>query len=336
MPDAPPACRPGVAWRHPEETTVTGKVVFLFPGQGAQKVGMGKELHDAFREAREVFEEASDTLGVDMKQLCFEGPEEALQRTVNTQPAVLIHSVACLRLLRQTGIEAQAAAGHSLGEYTAHVAAGSIEFVDALRIVRRRGELMYEAGLRWPGAMAAVLGLPPERLSDLLEQAGEQGIIQAANLNSPRQVVVSGESAPVELAIDLAPGLGARRAIRLPVSGAFHSPLMESAAEGLREVLATTAISDAAFPVIANATAGPVREADSIRRSLEEQLLARVRWEESMRWLVAEEFEAGIELGPGTVLRSLAREIDRSLPVHSVSKPADLDAVATAWEAARS
>jgi [acyl-carrier-protein] S-malonyltransferase len=304
------------------------KVALFFPGQGAQFVGMGKELHEAFGEVREIYEEASDALGKDMARLSFEGPEEELRRSVNTQPAVLIHGVACLRLLRQAGIDGEAAAGHSLGEYSAHVAAGSLGFVDAARIVHRRGELMYEAGLRRPGTMAALIGLDPARLPGLIDEAGTVGIVTAANLNSPRQVVISGEIAAVERAVELAREAGAKRALPLKVSGAFHSPLMESAAEGLATVLDATDIERASWPVVANCTAQPVVEVDDIRQTLKDQVLEQVRWEETVRWFVAAGFETAVELGPGTVLRGLARDIDRSITVHSVGTPADLDRVA--------
>ena len=302
----------------------------MFPGQGAQRVGMGKELHEAFAEVRGIYEEASDALGKDMAQLSFEGPEEELRRTVNTQPAVLIHGVACLRLLRQAGIDGEAAAGHSLGEYTAHVAAGSLGFIDAARIVHRRGELMYEAGLRRPGTMAAIIGLPAGQLAGILEEAGEIGILTAANLNSPRQIVISGEIAAVERGVELAKEVGAKRAGLLLVSGAFHSPLMESAAEGLAPVLDATEIQRATLPVVANCTGRPVREAEEIRQTLKDQVLQQVRWEETVRWIVSEDFDITVELGPGTVLKGLARDIDRALTVHSIAKPADLDKAAAA------
>ena len=298
----------------------------LFPGQGAQHVGMGQALHAAFPLVRETFEEAADATGVDFARLMFEGPETELRKTQNAQPAILIHSVACLRLLRQSGIEGEFAAGHSLGEYSAHVAAGSLAFHEAVAIVRLRGELMYEAGLRRPGTMAAILGLTSAELEPVISGAAAAGVVVAANLNAPTQVVISGEIDAVERAIDRARAAGAKRAVKLEVSGAFHSPLMTSASQGLAEVLDATAITEARFPVIANSSAQPVAAPAEIRAALEQQLTQPVRWEESMRWLIAAGIAGAVELGPGTVLKGLARAIDPALRVHSVSDPAGLEA----------
>jgi [acyl-carrier-protein] S-malonyltransferase len=302
-----------------------GKLGFLFPGQGAQAVGMGKELSLAFPLARRTYEEAADAAHVDFARLAFDGPEAELRKTQNAQPAILIHSIACHRLLAEAGIEAHVTAGHSLGEYSAHVAAGSLDFADAVRIVRRRGELMYEAGLRRPGTMAAVLGLAGDTLAEVLRAAGSAGVVVAANLNSPTQVVISGEIAAVERACELARERGAKRAIRLEVSGAFHSPLMESAASGLGEVLAATPFADARIPVIANVTGDFVRAEGDIRKTLEAQLLAPVRWEESMHRFAAEGFRAAVELGPGSVLKGLMRAIEPEVSVLSVGDPVALE-----------
>jgi [acyl-carrier-protein] S-malonyltransferase len=287
---------------------------------------MGKKLFAAFPEVRAMYEEASDAVSADLARLSFDGPEGELRKTQNAQPAILLHSVACLSLLRQAGIDGAIAAGHSLGEYSAHVAAGSLGFTDAIRVVRRRGELMYEAGLRRPGTMAAILGLTAEQVGPVVAEATALGVIVAANLNGPTQVVISGEIAAVERAIELAKQAGAKRAVRLDVSGAFHSPLMESASDGLGSTLDSTAIADARMPVIANATAGVVDRADQIRTTLKEQLLVPVRWEESMRALTAAQVTEAVELGPGSVLRGLMRSIDPALRVHSVSDPESLDA----------
>ena len=301
------------------------KLGFLFPGQGAQAVGMGKELCAAFALARRTYEEAADAAHVDFARLSFEGPEAELKKTQNAQPAILIHSIACHRLLAEAGIEAHVAAGHSLGEYSAHVAAGSIAFPDAVRIVRRRGELMYEAGLRRPGTMAAVLGLAADALAEVLRAAESAGVVVAANLNSPSQVVISGEIAAVERACELARERGAKRAIRLEVSGAFHSPLMESAASGLAEVLASTPFHDAQIAVISNVTADMVRAEADIRSTLAAQLLAPVRWEESMHRFAAADVRAAVELGPGTVLKGLMRSVEPEVQVLSVGDPVTLE-----------
>lgn len=303
------------------------RVALLCPGQGAQKVGMGRALAEAHPEAREVFDEAAALLGEGFLRVLWEGPEEELKQTVNTQPALLTHSVAAVRVLEKRGVRAAFAAGHSLGEYSAHVAAGSLSFADGLRVVRRRGELMQAAGEARPGAMAAVVGLAPDAVEELCRRAREAGAgeVVAANLNSPTQVVVSGETGGVEAVMAEAKPAGARMVIRLEVSGAFHSPLMAPAAAGLKEALAAVAVRDAAFPVVANATAKPVRAAAEIRAALEAQLLSPVRWEESMRRLVADGAGAFVEVGAGKVLRGLLKAIAKDAPAGNVDDPAGLE-----------
>lgn len=288
---------------------------------------MGRALAESAPEARAVFDEASARLGPDFLSVVWEGPEEELKRTVNAQPALLVHSVAAIRVLERRGVRASYAAGHSLGEYSAHVAAGSLSFGDALALVRRRGELMQRAGEERPGAMAAVLGIDGETLTRLCREVGERGAgtVVAANLNSPVQAVLSGEPEAVAAASAAAKQAGARHVVQLEVSGAFHSPLMGAAADGLREALAAVAIRDAAFPVIANATARPVQRADEIRAALEAQLLAPVRWEESMRALLAARVTAFVEVGTGKVLRGLLRALDPAAASANVDDPASLD-----------
>lgn len=299
-------------------------LAFLFPGQGAQQVGMGRALAEASPAAAEVFATADRVLGRSLRQICWEGPAEELKKSVNTQPALLTHSVAALRQLEAAGLEPAFVAGHSLGEYSACVAAGALTFEDALRVTQRRGELMYQAGLDRPGAMAAVLGLSAADVQAVCEESADAGIVRAANLNAPGQVVISGEPAAVDRASELAKARGAKRAIKLEVSGAFHSPLMASAADGLREVLASVPVRDARCPIISNALARPVQQAGEIRAALEAQLLASVRWEESMRWLLANGVEGCVELGTGKVLRGLLRTLDKDAASWNVDDPESL------------
>ena len=306
------------------------RLAFLFPGQGAQHVGMGRALAEGFPAAREVFETADRVLGLPLTRICWEGPAEELKKSVNTQPALLAHSVAALRLIEAAGFEPAFVAGHSLGEYSACVAAGAMRFEDALAVTRRRGELMYQAGLDRPGAMAAILGLSAADVESVCAEAAEAGVVRPANLNAPGQVVISGEPAAVERASELAKAKGAKRAIRLEVSGAFHSPLMAPAAEGLREALAGVTLQDARCPVISNAWARPVQKADEIRAALEAQLLSSVRWEESMRWLLAQGAEGCVELGSGKVLRGLLRTLDKEAASWNVEDPESLAATLAA------
>jgi [acyl-carrier-protein] S-malonyltransferase len=300
-------------------------LAFLFPGQGAQRIGMGHALADAHPLAREAFETADRVLGFSLSTLCREGPAEELKKSSNTQPALLAHSVAAWRLLDAAGLAPAFVAGHSLGEYSACVAAGALEYEDALRLVRRRGELMYQAGVENPGAMAAILGLDGAAVEAVCDEASAAGIVRAANYNAPGQVVISGEVAAVDSACEIAKAKGAKRAIRLEVSGAFHSPLMGPAARGLGEALEGVTIRDARCPVIANVSAAPVRTAAEIRTSLERQLLGAVRWEATMRFLLAQGATC-VELGTGTVLRGLLRALDRSAPSANVDDPESLAA----------
>lgn len=307
------------------------KLAFLFPGQGAQSVGMGRALADAFPEARDAFATADRVLGFALSEVCWNGPAEELKKSSITQPALLTHSVAAWRLVEAAGLVPDYTAGHSLGEYSACVAAGALSFEDALRLTRRRGELMYEAGLARPGVMAAILGLARADVEAVCAEAASAGVVRAANLNAPGQVVISGEAAAVDRVCELAKAKGAKRTIKLEVSGAFHSPLMEQAAAGLRAALADVTIRDARCPVVSNAWAKPVRAAGEIREALEAQLLSSVHWEDSMRWLRGPGgVEGFVELGTGKVLRGLLRTIDATAQSWNVEDPDSLAATRAA------
>lgn len=286
------------------------KRALLFPGQGSQYVGMGKALSAAFPGARAWFDRADEVLGFALSTLCFEGPEEELRLTRNTQPALFVKSWAAWSVLKDR-VGGDWAAGHSLGEYTALAVAGALSFEDGLRAVRRRGELMYESGVKRPGSMAAILGLDAGKAEALCREASAAGVVQPANLNAPGQVVISGEVPGVARACEIAAAHGAKKAIPLKVSGAFHSALMEDAKAGLAEFLDGVEIRDARIPVIANVTARPVRAAAEIRANLVAQMTAPVRWEDSMRWLIGQGDVEFVEVGAGTVLKGLLRSIDR-------------------------
>lgn len=286
-------------------------MVVMCPGQGAQKVGMGKDLAKRFSPARDTFAAIDEALGVSLSRIMWEGPEDELTRTHNAQPAILAHSAAVLAVSAEAlGVPA-AASGHSLGEYSAHVAAGSLPATDAARLVRRRGELMHEAGTKRPGTMAAVLGLATELVADACREASTgDGVAVPANLNTPEQTVISGDPAAVERAGEGCKARGAKRVVPLKVSGAFHSPLMEPAIPGLRAALAGAAFQDPRFPVVANANAAPVRQASGAVQLLIEQLTAPVRWVECMQ--AAAKLAPGatfIEVGPGNVLSGLLKRI---------------------------
>jgi [acyl-carrier-protein] S-malonyltransferase len=295
---------------------------------------MGAPLADAYPEARALFDEADDALGFELSRLCWEGPEEKLVRTENVQPALLVHGVAAARVLVVRGVTPIAAAGHSLGEFSAHVAAGSLAFAEAVRLVRARGEAMAEAGRRRPGAMAAILGLAPDAVAALCDEARAGDILEPANFNAPGQIVVSGSVEAVRRAVELAPRLGAKRAIELNVSGAFHSPLMAPARAALSAALAEVAIQPARVPVVANVDARPVREPETIRQQLLDQLTAPVRWVECVGALAELGAAIYLEPGPGNVLTGLLRRIDRSLEGYAVGAAADVEAAVTATAAA--
>lgn len=307
-------------------------VVLLFPGQGSQKPGMGRDLAAAFPSAADTFAQADAALGEPLSALCFEGPTETLTLTHNAQPALLAHGIAAWTVLRDVlGPGVRAAAGHSLGEFTAHAAVGTLALADAIRLVRQRGSLMYEAGLARPGTMAAILGDTERPLEELCAEASaspEGGLVVVANLNAPGQVVVSGEVAGVERLMDLARQAGAKRAMRLTVSGAFHSPLMAPASAPFGEALARVPMSDPGVPVYANVTAGPVTTAAGARRLLLEQLTAPVRWTEQVERMARDVPGAlFVELGPGTAVAGMVRKIVPGAECFSIGSPADIEAL---------
>ena len=291
-------------------------VVFLFPGQGSQYAGMGRELADSFPVARRVFEEADRALGFSVSQLCFSGPEEALKLTENTQPAILTASVAAYQVLAQNGVRPDYVAGHSLGEYSALVAAGALNFADAVRLVRKRGQYMQEAVPRGEGAMAAILGMPPGQVAEICRKATD-GKVMPANLNSPEQTVISGDAAAVKSAVEQASAAGAKRAVMLPVSAPFHSELMRPAQERLEEDLRATAFSSLKIPLVTNVDAEVITSGAEAREALIRQVTLPVRWEESVRELIEQGATTFVEVGPGRVLSGLLRQIDRS--VHSLN-----------------
>jgi [acyl-carrier-protein] S-malonyltransferase len=293
-----------------------------FPGQGSQYIGMGKDLCEQFPEAKKYFDEADAALGFSLSKICFEGPEEELKQTKNTQPAIFLHSVAVWNLMKPS--DEAMVAGHSLGEYSALVAAGAISFTDAIKLVRLRGELMQKAGEENPGTMAAIVGLDPQVVSEVTKTASEAGVVQPANFNSPGQIVISGSVAGVRKAMELAKERGAKLVKELVVSGAFHSPLMQSAKDKLKEALDKTVINDAKVPVFANVTASPVQNADEIRRLLFEQVTSPVRWEESVANMAAAGATKFVEVGPGKVLQGLVKRIAATAEIAGVDKAAEV------------
>jgi [acyl-carrier-protein] S-malonyltransferase len=297
------------------------KLALLFPGQGSQFVGMGKTLCDTSAVARAVFEEADAALGFSLSRLCFEGPEEELKQTANTQPAILTHSVAAWRDLQSRfpeRLEGTAfAAGHSLGEYSANIASGALAFADAVLLVRQRGLFMQDAVPRGAGAMAAIVGLAPEEVEAACREAAQGEVVSPANFNSPEQTVIAGAAAAVARASAACTARGAKRAIPLAVSAPFHCALMAPARERLRPLLEMARFSDASAPVVTNVDARPETRGSALRDALARQVDAPVRWVESVRALAAEGVDRGIEIGPGNVLAGLVRRIDKAIKVES-------------------
>jgi len=295
---------------------------FVFPGQGSQYCGMGQDIFDNFPIARTMMERANELLGYSITDIMFSGSEEELRQTKHTQPAIFLHSIAAATLLGRKDITMTA--GHSLGEYTALCFAGSVGFDDAMRIVAKRGELMQNAGKQNPGTMAAIIGMPDSALESLLEEARTEGIVQAANFNSPGQIVLSGDIPAVKKAVALAPSKGARMAKELIVSGAFHSPLMKPAEQELAKALADIDIRDAEIPVCMNAVAQPVKNAADIRRNLVLQLTSSVLWSQSIEAMVQNGITEFIEVGPQKVLQGLIKRIDKTVTTRGIDYAADI------------
>ncbi|RJP17822.1 MAG: [acyl-carrier-protein] S-malonyltransferase [Deltaproteobacteria bacterium] len=302
-------------------------IALLFPGQASQFPGMGKELHDAYAAAREVFREASDALSLDVAALCFRGTEEELRRTENTQPAIFTVSVAAFRALSaETGIRPQCAAGHSLGEYSALVAAGALPLREAVRALRSRGKYMQDAVPAGEGAMAAIIGLAPEKVEEACRAGSALGVVSPANFNGGDQIVVSGGAKAVAAACEAAKAAGARRALPLPVSAPFHCALMAPAAGRLAPELRAIPQGTFRFPVVANVTAAPYAEGDAAAEMLVRQITAPVRWEESVRAMLAVGATVFLEVGPGKVLSGLVRRIAKDAATAVFCGPADLGA----------
>jgi [acyl-carrier-protein] S-malonyltransferase len=303
------------------------KVAFVFPGQGSQYVGMGADCYEHSDEARHLFDEADRLLGYPLTSVCFSGPEDELRQTQNTQPAIFLHSVAVAAMLRDD-LRPAMAAGHSLGEYTALTVAGALSFKDALLLVHLRGQLMQRAGAENKGTMAAVVGLQSDQVEQICREASTAGVAQPANFNSPGQIVISGSVEGVHEAMKLAMQRGAKLVKELVVSGAFHSPLMASAQEGLKQALDSTQIRDPSIPVYANVTAEPVTKAEEIRELLCRQMTSPVQWERTVRNMTRDGAYTFVEMGPGKVLQGLVKRTDPSADVKGYDKYHDLHEIA--------
>ena len=299
------------------------KKAFLFPGQGSQYVGMAKDLFENSVEAKEMILTADDALGINLSHIMFHGPTEELRQTKYTQSAIFLHSVVLTSIIRT--ISPEGSAGHSLGEYSALVSAGAIQFYDAIKIVRSRGEAMQQSGIENPGTMAAVIGANPDKVEEYCKIASEEGIVQCANFNSPEQIVISGEVNAVHKAMDLCKNDGAKIVKELVVSGAFHSNLMQSAKEKLKSALDETNFYDAKIPVYSNVNAKPVVEKDKIKLALYEQVTSPVRWEETIQNMISDGYDEFYEIGPGKVLQGLLKRINREINCISIDKYVDVE-----------
>jgi [acyl-carrier-protein] S-malonyltransferase len=294
------------------------KIACIFPGQGAQYSGMGKEIAENYSQAMEIFEKASERLSIDMKKLCFEGDEEELKKTENTQPSILTTSIAILEVLKLNGIKPHVTAGLSLGEYSALVASNAIKFEDAVAVVKKRGKYMQEAVPVGEGTMAAVMGLEKEQVIECLKMASGYGVVEAANYNCPGQVVIAGHTEAVERACNLLKERGARRAMLLPVSAPFHSSLLKPAGERLSDILDMIEINDTDVPVVSNVNAQVIKNKYEIKQLLVNQVSSSVLWEDSVRNMIGMGVDTFIEVGPGKSLSAFIKKIDRNINVHNV------------------
>jgi [acyl-carrier-protein] S-malonyltransferase len=313
-----------------------GKVAFVFPGQASQYPGMGKELAEKYAAARAVFDEADKALGFSISKICFEGTEDELKLTANTQPAIVTCSVAVSRVLAEKGLEPDFVAGHSLGEYSALVAAGSLKFADAVRLVRKRGTYMQDAVPHGVGAMAAIMGLSHAVVADVCRRAGDGEVCTPANLNSPDQTVISGHAGAVKRAVELASQAGAKRAVILPVSAPFHSALMAPMQEKFEQDLRATEFSNLRVPLVTNVDADTIATGNEAREASIRQVSMPVRWEESVRLLIDEGVNTFVEVGPGRVLTGLLRQIERSVAALNVEDEKSLAVTVEKIAAARS